>query len=93
MSRNILYLFHNSSTSNKLPEDIVGHIYTFLPINTRSVLENNDLMHYIRSFNSCEWCSNQMSKNNTTVCSDCYTIEYTDVYEDDEIAWYYGSEI
>lgn len=93
MSRNILYLFHNSSTANKLPEDIVGHIYTFLPINTRSVLENNDLMHYIRSFNSCEWCSNQMSKNNTTVCSDCYTIEYTDVYEDDEIAWYYGSEI
>ena len=90
MSRNILYLFHNSSTANKLPEDIVGHIYTFLPINTRSVLENNDLMRYIMSFNSCGWCRRQLSKHNATVCCDCHQEMQ---YEDDEIAWYYGSEI
>ena len=89
MSRNMLYLFHNSSTANKLPEDIVGHIYTFLPINTRSVLENNDLMQHIMSFNSCAWCHSQLSKHNATVCSDCWAEQYID----DEKAWYYGSEI
>tara|TARA_Y100000817_G_C16704202_1_gene476285 strand:- start:37 stop:309 length:273 start_codon:yes stop_codon:yes gene_type:complete len=90
MSRNILYLFHNSSAANNLPEDIVGHIYTYLPINTRLVLENNDLMRYIMSFNSCGWCRRQLSKNNTTVCSACYREMQ---YEEEEAAWYYGSEI
>mgnify|MGYP006186432841 FL=1 len=85
----MLYLYYKNANTKILPEEIIGHIYSFLPMNTKEVLENDDLMHYIRSFNSCELCSNQMSKNNTTVCSDCYP----DVYEDDEIAWYYGSEI
>lgn len=90
MSRNILYLFHNSSTANNLPEDLVKHIYTYLPINTRLVLENTDLMRHINSFNACGWCRRQLSKNNTTVCSDCYREMQ---YEEDESAWYYGSEI
>ena len=89
MSRNMLYLYHAKSYTkiNILPEEIIRNIYSFLPINTKNVLENNDLMRYIMSFNACKWCNLQMSKNNTTVCNDCHAEMLN------EIAWHYGSEI
>ena len=63
MLRNMLYLYYKNANTKILPEEIIGSYLFFLPMNTKEVLENDDLMHYIRSFNSCELCSNQMSKN------------------------------
>jgi len=86
----MLYLYYKNANTKILPEEVIDHIYSFLPINTKNVLENDDLMRLIMSFNSCGWCRRQLAKNNTTVCSDCYREMQ---YEEEEAAWYYNSEI